>query len=334
MSFWNVWVEALCACLDAAMIAGDVAVNRGLEPEEVLWSRIRVGSALWALNQPLDAAHVFEETIHTFWIADMRLSQALPNICAETYRHAGKYDRSEVMLLMALSNQSLQEETISDLMECLLHTYYATAETPGGVPTDMLLVVLSALLVASGFQQQSESERIRSILSPSRLPFIRRKYKKGGYAKHALMNALRSPDPEQFRASILSCHEPSAKLIFVPAPESRKHLIGSQQSFGRSKGLVVVAEGSKEEEEMDLLQFARESLRDLSGAITETISCANPECDAVEERQAGNFMKCPCKRVYYCQKSCQLDDWQEHKRTCKFHAAKKNKKERKQDEKE
>jgi len=327
--------------LDVAMVAGDIAMKRGLEYTEIVWALSRVRLSLLALDRPLDSANIFQEAMNKYWQGDMQNYQAMPKLCAVALRHAGEYEQSKEILLQALAKTmeeqqdtwDMHEEETCDLLEHLIHTYYCwsayvPAEESQGLAVEMVLILLSALLAAAGFQPGSESERISSMVSRKHIVILKDRYKKKRqHAKRALEYAIRNP--QRFRTSILACREPRSKLYFVPATETPERVERHRQRVERQshgKTLFIVAEGSQEEEKMDLLFFARESLRDFAGVRLETIACENRECDATEHRHKGNFMKCPCNRAYYCRKSCQVDNWKEHKLQCRYYARKQKRK--------
>jgi hypothetical protein len=124
-------------------------------------------------------------------------------------------------------------------------------------------------------------------------------------AKEALINAVKSGTVEGFREGVLA------------ALDSRPILIG-----------MILGEGGVEEQDeatarkMDAQEARRQVLKGYGGLVSSMKKRACVKCSKWEEEDK-KFMQCPCQSVSYCQKSCQANDWKEHKKVCSYHADKK-----------
>ena len=331
-------VKRLEEALDVAIATTDIAINKGKHEEIVAMSMHRVGLCLWALDRPLDAAFVFQEMFQEY---PSYLNDEAIQYCADAFSHAGEHQYAENVILSALLSNAVEgsstwnenELLIFDYMESLLSIYekWSTFEREhqNQAPMKTMQTVMSALLFSAGCNVMDRHESFLSQITESNTLFLKQKYQTKKQARRTLLNAIR--DPKRFRSLILACHDERVKVFVIPVTSSKEEAErlehrAKKDSLGRSKVLIVTEELTKEELTLDLLHHARETLRRYAGVRSSKVACGNLECDM--EGKAMDFSKCPCKRVYYCQKSCQVNHWPAHKANCKFHLQKKRSKTR------
>mmetsp|Transcript_26864 Transcript_26864/g.74036 ORF Transcript_26864/g.74036 Transcript_26864/m.74036 type:complete len:94 (+) Transcript_26864:2-283(+) len=58
---------------------------------------------------------------------------------------------------------------------------------------------------------------------------------------------------------------------------------------------------------------AREKLD--TGTTMQTVSCCSPDCDTKVD-VTPTTKCCPCHKVLYCSKECQVKHWKAHKKVC------------------
>ena len=70
-------------------------------------------------------------------------------------------------------------------------------------------------------------------------------------------------------------------------------------------------------------QLTRDRRSETCNALYICKVCNKPEIDNQK------LKPCPCKKVLYCSKECQVEDWKGHKKMCHWHLAKKAKEKKK-----
>jgi hypothetical protein len=149
-----------------------------------------------------------------------------------------------------------------------------------------------------------------SVISLEKELLLKKADQKKGGARRMIDLAFRKPRVDGFRATIITCWNPQRNV---------KDMIVS----------VQLTEEALRKDDNDQDGHRKHELLYSKASASMTICCENPSCNI-----KGDFKKfkditlypCPCKRVYYCQKSCQVSHWQEHNTSCAYQAERRKKK--------
>jgi hypothetical protein len=115
-------------------------------------------------------------------------------------------------------------------------------------------------------------------------------------SKHALLALAKESNVESFHSSLL-------KLKAIDTDK------------------VAVVKSGIRVPQVDGKKVARAKMPCSDFATTVTTPCSNPACFSRGTRD--EFDLCPCQRVSYCCKVCQVAHWKEHRSNCSYHKNKK-----------
>lgn len=309
--------------LDLAMTISDIAINLGLSRNiRILPGLCRVVFVLKALGRHKDAGCIYYEAATDYAEAESEIEECF-RVSAESFQQAACYERAEEAYLQCLCihlkerSVDLNEEPIHRTLAAFLHVYAEwQAGVSGGKHRDFDVVkhwsIFAVLLTFAGHKAEfltlassSPSQEKGTVLKSSL------RNKKG--SRRMLDLAFQKPNVEHFRATILECGNPKLRGVAI------KNVLEEEGQSRNSRKQESTAQ-------------AQELLRSKLKPIKIQVDCANPSCsvkETVEKLKDTTMKHCPCKQVYYCQKSCQPTHWSKHKQTCS-HYVEMNKKQGKE----
>jgi len=307
--------------LDSAMIASDIAINQGLQgsgKNEILWGFSRAGFILRALGRHKDAAYLFYEGAKDYAEGEKAKCDQY-KMAAEPFLLLGNYKEAEDAHFMYLHTAwtyrqvDLNDPHIYEMLGLFVGVYahwtarVSTKEEHQEVNMEHLMMVLVTLLSTAGCKQHLL--RHQEFLSIEK-DLLKKTFRKKTMARRILDLAFQKQSVEDFRKIVLSCRNPSRN--------------GKNMTFC----IQPTKESLQSSSEDESTRAAREALRSkLNMSIT--ICCGGPDCTATCDGKDITFMKCPCKGQFYCQKSCQVAHWKEHRKTCTYYAKMKQQKAKK-----
>lgn len=306
--------------LDAYMIEADLMHNLpGHGLKETGLALVKVGELLEALARFQEAGDLYQETAENY-VVNTPLDWQVYGFAGLAYKRAKEYVEAEKGYVKALhhccqrsnGNWDLNDDGSTNLFTNLLMLHAELTNkrrVQGGGHLHLGKVkekcnfALLGLLFCSGFKARcgglSEKMVMQDGCTCMGLLSSQCKTQKG--AKEALINAVKSGTLEGFRKGMLAAFDSRTIIGIVP-------------------GKGGVKEQNEAAARKDNAQSARRLIRKNEDGMRSMAVCT--KCEKLEGK-GENFMRCPCHSVYYCRRSCQVDDWKEHKKVCSYHADKK-----------
>jgi len=314
--------------LDIAMLRCDLAINHNVSDSRIGLAQIKVGEVLEGMGEFSKAALLYLHTAETYFVPSSAKNMANHAACQTNaglaYKRDNQLEKAEEAYICALHFQRrcLSEgggggtwdlnhpETTSQLTNMLVlfdALHKENARSSIEEPDATIFAVFCALLFTAGFQAGSGGlahylvMELGSDFAPTCLKREIRQSR--GRAMKALVAATARPDKALFRSVLADCAPPNTR-IYISG-------MGHRDS---------------DQERLTDVQFAR----NLIGSGTDNnkvpvepyYRCGYRPCSNAENG-TGNLKNCPCRSKSYCQKSCQVADWAEHKKVCPWNAKRK-----------
>ena len=315
--------------LDIAILRCDLAINHNVSDKSIGFAQIKVGEVLEGMGEFSKAALLYLHTAETYFVPSSTMNMANHSACQTNaglaYKRDNQLEKAEEAYICALHFQRrcLSEggggggtwdlnhpETTEQLTNMLvlfdaLHQEKARSSIED--PDATIFVVFCALLFTAGFQAGSGGLGHYLVMEFGRdyaPTCLKRGIRKSrGRAMQALVAATARPDKALFHSVLADCALPNTSINISG--------MGNRDS---------------DQERRDNLQGARNLIgsgtNNNKGDWEPFYRCGYRPCTNAEN-WTGDLKNCPCRSKSYCQKSCQVADWNEHKKVCPWNAKRK-----------
>jgi tetratricopeptide (TPR) repeat protein len=301
------WKEGL----DATIMTADIAINKDCSNERAARLFAYVGEYLEASGRFMEAANLYDEAARVY----------VPNSTSAVfhYSYAGlahkrgcNFEKAEKAYIQALccdrkfggDDWDPTGITSGPIFEQILKVYHCILTMDSASESAHLRAIikdleplLTALFCTVDMNMDSDALQTSILNAGGRNQHILKDevQSKAG-SKHALLALAKESNVESFHSSLL-------KL----------------KAVGTDK--VAVVKSGIRVPQVDGKKVARAKMPCSDFATTVTTPCSNPACFSRGTRD--EFDLCPCQRVSYCCKVCQVAHWKEHRPNCSYHKNKK-----------
>ena len=290
--------------LELRMVLMSHAFARRATIGEIVVAANLLGEALEACGKHESAAKIYAEGAQHLARAGLPNATNMFNNSGLAWKHAHCWHEAVKAYMLSVHSRPANDagdgswSCWKNLASCFWAQDLRADERQGRI-----CFALSGLLVASG----ASSVSFNSVLGDSAcLSVIRPKLRAARIARAKLVS-IASVEPSEMAAALSVCINP--KINF---DETLRRLTSGDVWDRRSTHHASLAR-----EAADGIAGGFEPAGSRSSISEHNVPCAT--CNAVME--VGDFKRCQCRTVLYCDEECQRAHWREHKKVCSWYAA-------------